>query len=181
MLIAAPIGATLLEGPRPDDHHDRNASRRARRGHVVGGHYRRDLRSHREAQRSGRFSSRSDQSPRPWRSRNACTAPGPRASPSTAFHVSSKTISMSRGCPRAQLVPPSPIAEKSAFVVEKLERAGAIVIGKTNLDQFATGLVGVRSPYGVPRNALRAVNTWRIELRLGGGGWSGPRPLFAWH
>src|SRR5277367_3432706 len=46
--------------------------------------------------------------------------------------------------------------EKSAFVVEKLERAGAIVIGKTNLDQFATGLVGVRSPYGIPRNALRA-------------------------
>ncbi len=33
-------------------------------------------------------------------------------------------------------------------------RAGAIVIGKTNLDQFATGLVGVRSPYGVPRNAF---------------------------
>ena len=32
--------------------------------------------------------------------------------------------------------------------------AGAIVIGKTNLDQFATGLVGVRSPYGVPRNAF---------------------------
>ena len=44
---------------------------------------------------------------------------------------------------------------ESAFVVEKLERAGAIVIGKTNLDQFATGLVGVRSPYGIPRNALR--------------------------
>jgi allophanate hydrolase len=43
----------------------------------------------------------------------------------------------------------------SAFVVARLERAGAIVIGKTNLDQFATGLVGVRSPYGVPRNALR--------------------------
>jgi allophanate hydrolase len=45
---------------------------------------------------------------------------------------------------------------KSAFVVERLERAGAIVVGKTNLDQFATGLVGVRSPYGVPRNSLRA-------------------------
>ncbi len=45
--------------------------------------------------------------------------------------------------------------EKSAFVVERLETAGAIAIGKTNLDQFATGLVGVRSPYGVPRNALR--------------------------
>jgi allophanate hydrolase len=46
--------------------------------------------------------------------------------------------------------------KRSAFVVERLERAGAIAIGKTNLDQFATGLVGVRSPYGVPRNALRA-------------------------
>ena len=45
---------------------------------------------------------------------------------------------------------------RSAFVVEKLEAAGAIVVGKTNLDQFATGLVGVRSPYGVPRNVLRS-------------------------
>jgi len=45
--------------------------------------------------------------------------------------------------------------ERSAFVVARLEAAGAIVIGKTNLDQFATGLVGVRSPYGVPRNALK--------------------------
>jgi allophanate hydrolase len=45
---------------------------------------------------------------------------------------------------------------RSAFVVDRLERAGAIAIGKTNLDQFATGLVGVRSPYGVPRNALRS-------------------------
>ena len=44
---------------------------------------------------------------------------------------------------------------KSAFAVDRLERAGAIVIGKTNLDQFATGLVGVRSPYGIPRNALK--------------------------
>ena len=44
---------------------------------------------------------------------------------------------------------------KSAFIVERLVAAGAIVIGKTNLDQFATGLVGVRSPYGVPRNAVR--------------------------
>ncbi|MGD0723229.1 MAG: allophanate hydrolase [Roseiarcus sp.] len=46
--------------------------------------------------------------------------------------------------------------ERSAFVVARLEQAGAIAIGKTNLDQFATGLVGVRSPYGAPRNALRA-------------------------
>src|SRR5947209_6994403 len=41
---------------------------------------------------------------------------------------------------------------EDATVVRRLKRAGAIVIGKTNLDQFATGLVGVRSPYGIPRN-----------------------------
>ena len=45
-----------------------------------------------------------------------------------------------------------PIA--SAPVVDRLIEAGAILIGKTNLDQFAAGLVGVRTPYPVPRNAL---------------------------
>jgi allophanate hydrolase len=39
-------------------------------------------------------------------------------------------------------------ASESATVVERLEQAGAILIGKTNMDQFATGLVGTRSPYG---------------------------------
>jgi allophanate hydrolase len=43
-----------------------------------------------------------------------------------------------------------------ATVVARLRAAGAIVIGKTNLDQFATGLVGTRTPYPVPRNPLRA-------------------------
>ncbi len=38
--------------------------------------------------------------------------------------------------------------DKSSFVVERLQQAGAILIGKTNLDQFATGLVGTRSPFG---------------------------------
>ena len=47
-------------------------------------------------------------------------------------------------------------AKESAEVVRRLTDAGAIVIGKTNLDQFATGLVGVRSPYGVPRNPFNA-------------------------
>jgi allophanate hydrolase len=42
--------------------------------------------------------------------------------------------------------------QKSAEVVRRLVEAGAIVVGKANLDQFATGLVGVRSPYGVARN-----------------------------
>ncbi|MFN0218040.1 MAG: allophanate hydrolase [Hyphomicrobium sp.] len=45
---------------------------------------------------------------------------------------------------------------RSAFAVERLEAAGAIVIGKTNLDQFATGLVGVRSPYGIPSCVFNA-------------------------
>ena len=43
-----------------------------------------------------------------------------------------------------------------ATSVARLRAAGAIVIGKTNLDQFATGLVGVRSPYGIPTNPMRA-------------------------
>jgi allophanate hydrolase len=42
-----------------------------------------------------------------------------------------------------------------ATAVARLRAAGAIPIGKTNLDQFATGLVGVRSPYGIPKNPLR--------------------------
>ncbi len=46
------------------------------------------------------------------------------------------------------------MADDDAFVVSLLRKAGAILIGKTNLDQFATGLVGVRSPYPIPRNAI---------------------------
>jgi len=46
-------------------------------------------------------------------------------------------------------------ADKDAFVVQTLRRAGALLIGKTNLDQFATGLVGLRSPYPPPKNALQ--------------------------
>jgi allophanate hydrolase len=45
---------------------------------------------------------------------------------------------------------------RDASSVARLRAAGAIIVGKTNLDQFATGLVGVRSPYGIPRNAIRA-------------------------
>ncbi|MEU4313581.1 allophanate hydrolase [Nocardia sp. NPDC024068] len=44
--------------------------------------------------------------------------------------------------------------ERTAPAVARLVEQGALVLGKTNLDQFATGLVGTRSPYGPVRNAL---------------------------
>jgi allophanate hydrolase len=53
------------------------------------------------------------------------------------------------GCPAFAYVP-----EVSAPAVDALVRAGALVLGKTNLDQFATGLVGTRSPYGAVGSAL---------------------------
>ena len=46
----------------------------------------------------------------------------------------------------------------SAPAVSRLLDAGALLLGKTNLDQFATGLVGTRSPYGVPRNVFSAAH-----------------------
>lgn len=46
------------------------------------------------------------------------------------------------------------VAKKSATVVARLVAAGALPVGKTNLDQFATGLNGTRSPYGAPGSAL---------------------------
>ena len=54
-------------------------------------------------------------------------------------------------CPEFAYTP-----RRSATVVELLQAAGAIVIGKTNLDQFATGLVGTRSPYGIPESTFKA-------------------------
>ncbi len=58
-------------------------------------------------------------------------------------------VATTAGCPGFAYVP-----EDDAIVVAALRAAGAIVVGKTNLDQFATGLVGPRSPYGVPVNTL---------------------------
>ena len=58
-------------------------------------------------------------------------------------------IPTTAGCPEFAYTP-----ERSATVVQRLIDAGAIPVGKTNLDQFATGLVGVRSPYGACRNAV---------------------------
>ena len=52
-------------------------------------------------------------------------------------------------CPAYLYVP-----ERSSPVVDRLLNAGAIVLGKTNLDQFGTGLAGDRSPYGACRNVF---------------------------
>jgi len=54
-------------------------------------------------------------------------------------------LATTAACPAFAYAP-----EDSAAVVQRLQAAGAIVLGKTNLDQFATGLVGTRSPYGAP-------------------------------
>lgn len=54
---------------------------------------------------------------------------------------------MTAACPAFAHTP-----AEDAVAVAKLRAAGALILGKTNLDQFATGLVGVRTPYPVPRN-----------------------------
>ncbi|MEX5295360.1 allophanate hydrolase [Kocuria sp. CPCC 205268] len=56
--------------------------------------------------------------------------------------------------------------ERDAVVVRRLKEAGAVVLGSTNLDQFATGLVGTRSPYGAVRHA-------EDPARISGGSSSG--------
>jgi allophanate hydrolase len=62
-------------------------------------------------------------------------------------NIDAKGMPTTTACPDFAYQP-----TKDATCVARLKQAGAIVIGKTNLDQFATGLVGVRSPYGVPKN-----------------------------
>lgn len=59
-------------------------------------------------------------------------------------------IPTTAACPEYAYTP-----NENAVVVERLLAAGAIPLGKTNLDQFATGLVGTRSPYGETHNSLR--------------------------
>lgn len=61
------------------------------------------------------------------------------------------------GCPEYAYVP-----QKTAFVVERLLAAGAVLVGKCNMDQFATGLTGMRSVYGSP------VNPYSVDHVSGG-------------
>ena len=62
-------------------------------------------------------------------------------------NIDVKGLPTTAACPAYSYRP-----NKDAAPVERLRAAGAIILGKTNLDQFATGLVGVRTPYGICRN-----------------------------
>ena len=64
-------------------------------------------------------------------------------------NIDVEKIPTTAGCPAYAYMP-----KQDAFVIAKLRQAGAIMIGKTNLDQFATGLVGLRTPYDAPLNSI---------------------------
>jgi allophanate hydrolase len=64
-------------------------------------------------------------------------------------NIDAANLPTTAGCPMFSYV-----ADRDATTVERLRKAGGILVGKTNLDQFATGLVGVRSPYGACSNVF---------------------------
>ena len=68
-------------------------------------------------------------------------------------------LATTAACPKYSYFP-----EKSSPVVQALENAGAICLGKTNLDQFATGLNGTRSPYGVCVPQFLMMNIYLVVL-----------------
>jgi allophanate hydrolase len=65
-------------------------------------------------------------------------------------NIDAQGFATTAACPAFSFMP-----AHDSTAVARLREAGAIIIGKTNLDQFATGLVGVRSPYGIPKNPMR--------------------------
>lgn len=65
-------------------------------------------------------------------------------------NIDLENVPTTAGCESYKYIP-----GKNAYVVEKLINAGAIPVGKTNLDQFATGLVGTRSLYGETHNSIK--------------------------
>jgi len=99
-----------------------------------------------------------DLSPGPvWIARDASVDAGPKAGPLAGRRLAVKDnidvagFGTTAACPAYRYEP-----ERSAAVVERLQVAGMRVVGKTNLDQFACGLVGTRSPYGAVPNSFDA-------------------------
>ena len=84
-------------------------------------------------------------------------------------NIDCKGFKSTAACPAYAYTP-----QKSAFVVNRLIELGAIPMGKTNMDQFATGLVGVRSPYGT------ILNKFAPEY-ISGGSSSGSAAALAYH
>ena len=112
----------------------------------------------------------------------ALAAEGRRDCRSMACRWRSRTTSMGRPADHRRLPGLLLHARAAIHGGGKTARAGAIIIGKTNLDQFATGLVGVRSPYGVPRNPIAPQShPRRLEFGLGGRGIGRARAARARH
>ncbi len=85
----------------------------------------------------------------------ALEAEGPRGRPLWGLTFAVKDNLDVAGMPTTAACPDyATIPLASAVAVQRLRDAGALLVGKVNLDQFATGLVGVRSPYGIPRNVF---------------------------
>ncbi|WP_205697042.1 allophanate hydrolase [Conexibacter sp. SYSU D00693] len=92
---------------------------------------------------------------RALRARAAQLDAGPRDLPLLGVPFAVKDNLDVAGMPTTAACPGvASIAEHSAFVVQRLLDAGAVLVGKTNMDQFATGLVGTRSPHGAPRSVV---------------------------
>jgi allophanate hydrolase len=86
-------------------------------------------------------------------------AEGPRGRPLWGLTVAVKDNIDVAGLPTTAACPDhARVPTDSAPSVRRLLDAGALLVGKTNLDQFAAGLVGVRSPYGAPRNVFSAAH-----------------------
>jgi allophanate hydrolase len=89
----------------------------------------------------------------------ALEAEGPRGRPLWGITVAIKDNIDVAGLPTTAACPDyARTPAVSAHSVRRLLEAGALLLGKTNLDQFATGLVGTRSPYGTPRNVFSAAH-----------------------
>ncbi|MCX7932369.1 MAG: allophanate hydrolase [Rhodovarius sp.] len=85
----------------------------------------------------------------------ALEAEGPRGRPLWGVPFVIKDNIDAAGLPTTAACPAfAYVAKQDAPALSRMLAAGALLLGKVNLDQFATGLVGTRSPYGTPRNAV---------------------------